>query len=178
MSVGLFFSYTGMVNRGACAAIAMLAVLGAGASRAQVEEPRPIVFAFDVDISLSDKAAMKLKMQRESIVVSAAYSGAPKPMEEKRADEIGMIDLGVENVEVIGAEGMVRVTGTKIDIKRLDWMKGPVMLNVNVFSGRHASGDNILACDFFDGKLSSAVKRPVKLHCSLITEGEKTRHRD
>ncbi|WP_260706832.1 hypothetical protein [Edaphobacter flagellatus] len=162
----------------AIASIFTALLVSAALLRAQVEEPRPIIFAFDVDISLSDKAAMKLKMQRESIVVSAVYSGAPKPIEEKRAEEIGMIDLGVENVEVVGAEGMVRVTGTKIDIKRLDWMKGPVMLNVNVFSGRHASGDNILACDFFDGKLSSAVKRPVKLHCSLITEGEKTRHKD
>lgn len=166
------------MNRHMCAEVVILTVLAAGASPAQTQEERPIVFAFDVDISLSDKAAVKLKMQRESLVVSAAYSGAPKPAEQKRTDEIGMITLGAENVEVIGAEGMVRVTGTKIAINRLEWIKGPVMLNVNVFSGRHASEDNILACDFFDGKLSSAVKRPVKLHCSLITENAKTRHKD
>jgi hypothetical protein len=83
----------------------------------------------------------------------------------------------VENVEVVGAEGLVRVTGTKIDIKRLDWITGPVMLNVNLFSGRHASVDNILACDFFDGKLSSAVRKTPELHCSLIEEQEKTEHR-
>lgn len=145
---------------------------------AQIEEPRPIVFAFDVKITLSDKAAMRLKMRHESIVVSAAYSGEPKKDAEGRANEIGMIDLGVENVEVVGAEGLVRVTGTKIDLKRLDWIKGPVMLNVNLFSGRHASADNILACDFFDGKLSSAVRKTPELHCSLIEEQEKTRHRD
>jgi len=144
---------------------------------AQIEDPRPIVFTFDVKITLSDKAAMRLKMRNESIVVSAAYSGEPKKDAAGHANEIGMIDLGVENVEVIGAEGLVKVTGTKIDIGRMDWIKGPVMLNVNLFSGRHASADNILACDFFDGRLSSAVRKTPELHCSLIEEGAKTVHR-
>jgi hypothetical protein len=146
-------------------------------ARAQIEDPRPIVFTFDVKIALSDKAAMRLKMRNESIVVSAAYSGEPKKDAGGRANEIGMIDLGVENVEVIGAEGLVKVTGTKIDIRRMDWIRGPVMLNVNLYSGRHASTDNILACDFFDGKLSSAVRKTPELHCSLIEEGGKTAHR-
>lgn len=147
-------------------------------AHAQLDEPRPIVFAFDVNITLSYRAAARLKMRHESIVVSADYSGEPKKDAMGHANEIGMINLGVENVEVVGAEGLVRVTGTKIDIKRLDWIKGPVMLNVNLFSGRHASTDNILACDFFDGKLSSAVRKTPELHCSLIEEQEKTRHRD
>jgi len=127
---------------------------------------------------LSDKAAMRLKMRHESIVVSAADSGEPKKdAATGHVSEIGMVDLGTENVEVIGAEGLVRVTGTKVDQRRLEWMKGPVLVNVNVFSGRHASADNILACDFFDGKLSSAVRKTPVLHCSLVEEGEKTVHR-
>jgi hypothetical protein len=144
---------------------------------AQIAEPKPIIFAFDVELTLSDRAAMRLKMRRESIVVSADYSGEPKKDAQGHANQIGMINLGVENVEVIGAEGLVKVTGTKIDLQRLDWIKGPVMLNVNAYSGRHASADNILACDFFDGKLSSAVRKTPALHCSLIEEGEKTGHK-
>ena len=144
---------------------------------AQLEEPKPIVFTFDVEITLSDKAAMRLKMRHESIVVSADYYGEPKPDAQDHANQIGMINLGVENVEVIGAAGLVKITGTKIDIHRLDWIKGPVLLNVNAFSGRHASADNILACDFFDGRLSSAVRKTPVLHCSLIEEGGKTAHR-
>jgi hypothetical protein len=115
-------------------------------------------------------------MRNESIVASAAYSGEPKKDAMGHANQIGMINLGVENVEVMGAEGVAHVTGTKIDIRRMDWIKGPVLLNVNLFSGRHASADNILACDFFDGKLSSAVHKTPELHCSLIEEGEKTVH--
>ncbi|MBS1800262.1 MAG: hypothetical protein JSS95_10585 [Acidobacteria bacterium] len=167
-----FFAALRMTVFGGLAAVCLAGIL-----KAQMQDPRPLIFTFDVQITLSDKAAMRLKMRNESIVVSAAYSGEPKKDAEGRANEIGMIDLGVESVEVVGAEGLVRVTGTKIDIKRLDWIKGPVMLNVNLFSGRHASADNILACDFFDGKLSSAVRKTPQLHCSLIEEQEKTEHR-
>ncbi len=144
---------------------------------AQLEDPKPIVLAFDVQITLSSKAATRLKLRHESIVVSADYYGEPKPDAQEHANEIGMIDLGVENVEVVGPKGLVKLTGTKIDIRRLDWIKGPVLLNVNAFSGRHSSADNILACDFFDGTLSSAVRKTPVLHCSLIEEGEKTAHR-
>jgi hypothetical protein len=157
--------------------ISAIALLGIFSGRAQLEDQQPIVFTFDVKVTLSDKAAMRLKMRRESIVVSADYSGEPKKDAQGHANQIGMINLGVENVEVIGAEGLVKVTGTKIDLQRLDWIKGPVMLNVNLFSGRHASADNILACDFFDGRLSRAVRKTPTLHCSLIEEGEKTRHK-
>ncbi|MDE1178526.1 MAG: hypothetical protein PW789_18285 [Edaphobacter sp.] len=153
------------------------AVLFVAPLHAQIEEAKPLVFAFDVSITLSQKAAAWLKAHRESIVVSADYTGAPKPDAEGRANQIGTIDLGVENVEVIGAAGLVRVTGTKVDGRRLDWIKGPVMLNVNLFSGRHANGDNVLACDFFDGKLSSAVKKTPELRCSLIAEQVEMKHR-
>src|SRR4051794_40538049 len=96
---------------GYCGIAAALIARGAAAKG---QEAKPIVFAFDVQITLSDKAAMRLKMRRESIVVSADYSGEPKKDAMGHANEIGMINLGVENVEVIGAEGLVRVTGTKI----------------------------------------------------------------
>lgn len=166
-----------MNRRPIIAGVSLTLLLAPNMLGAQQEEPPPIVFTFDVKITLSYKAAARLKMRNESIVVSADYSGEPKPAAEGHANQIGMINLGVENVEVIGAEGLVRVTGTKIDITRLDWIKGPVMLNVNLFSGRHASPDNILACDFFDGKLSSAVRNTPTLNCSLIEEQEKTRHK-
>jgi hypothetical protein len=172
-----FFAALRMTTYWGMAGSLIAAVIGAGTAIGQAQEQRPIVFAFDVNITLSDKAAARLKMRHESIVVSADYSGEPKKDAMGHANEIGMINLGVENIEVIGAEGLVRVTGTKIDIRRLDWIKGPVMLNVNVYSGRHASENNILACDFFDGSLSSAVRKTPVLHCSLIEEGEKTEHR-
>ena len=136
-----------------------------------------IIFAFDVRITLSDLAAERLRTTREGIVVSAYYTGDPLPSAENRANQIGTIDLGTENREVIGAEGLVRITGKKVDLRRLDWIKGPVMLNVNVYSARRTNPDNILSCDFFDGKLSSAVRKTPTLHCTLIEERTTTEHK-
>ena len=133
-------------------------------------------FAFSVQLSLSRKAAARLAATSEAIIVSASYSGNPIPAAEKEADEIGQIDLGIENVEAPGKDGTVYVTGTKVNRDRLRWLKGPVLLNVNVYSARRSGPDNILACDFFDGKLEDAVRKPLSLHCSLITENAKTRH--
>jgi len=166
-----------MVSLRTIAPASILTLLLTVAQPLRGQEQKPIIFAFDVEISLSDRAAARLKMRNESIVVSAYYSGAPKPSAERHTNQIGTIDLGTENVEVIGAAGLVRVTGTKIDIDRLEWIKGPVMVNVNAYSGRHSSPDNILACDFFDGKLSSVVRKTPTLHCSLIDERAETQYR-
>jgi hypothetical protein len=144
---------------------------------APAQQDQPITFAFDVRITLSDLAAERLTTTREGIVVSAYYTCEPLPSAENRANQIGTIDLGAENREVIGAEGLVRITGKKVDLRRLEWIKGPVMLNVNVYSARRTNPDNILSCDFFDGKLSSAIRKTPTLHCTLITERTATDHK-
>jgi hypothetical protein len=166
-----------MASHRTIAPVSILALLLTAAQPLRAQEQKPVIFAFDVEISLSDRAAARLKIRNESIVVSAYYSGDPKPSAGKHTNQIGTIDLGTENVEVIGAAGLVRVTGTKIDIDRLEWVKGPVMVNVNAYSGRHSSLDNILACDFFDGKLSSAVRKAPLLTCSLIEEKSETQYK-
>jgi hypothetical protein len=143
-------------------------------SPAQQEQP---IFTFDVRITLSDLALERLQITREGIVVSANYTAAPLPSAENRANHIGTIDLGTENREVIGAEGLVRITGKKIDPRRLEWIDGPIMVNVNIYSARRTNPDNLLACDFFDGKLSSAVHKTPTLHCTLIAERTTTQHK-
>ena len=134
-------------------------------------------FGFTVQITLSPKAAATLARTSEGMVVSATYSGDPIPAAAKHANEIGQIDLGVEDVEVPGKAAIVRVTGSKVKRENLAWVKGPILLNVNIYSARRSGPDNILACDFFDGKLQQAVRQPVSLHCSLIAENAPTKHK-
>lgn len=134
-------------------------------------------FAFDVRISLSTKAAAKLAALSEGVIIYASYYGAPVPLAEKHADEVGQIDLGHEEIETQGKAGTVHITGAKVDHSHLPWIKGPVLLNINVYSARRRGPDNILACDFFDGELRNAVRQPVSLHCSLITEHLDTKYK-
>lgn len=126
--------------------------------------------SFDVQISLSQKASAKLASLSEGIVVAATWSGNPAPGAKTPVNQIGQIDLGRETVEVSGRSQTVRVTGADLIRNRLPDVEGPVLLNVNVYSARHGSPDNVLNCSFFDGILRDAVSKPVAIHCSLITE--------
>jgi hypothetical protein len=131
---------------------------------------------FDVNVTLSKKAVAKLASQKEGIVAFADYYGDPKRSAEKHANEIGQISLAPQDEEVAipGTGGHARISGAKVDPKRLDWLAGPVKVNVNVASARKSSSDNLLGCDFIDGPLGNVQKGPVTLHCALIEENYDT----
>jgi len=126
--------------------------------------------SFDVQISLSQKAQAKLESLSEGIVIAATYSANPASDREPHANQIGQIDLGHETVEISGRPQFVHIAGPHFAKSLLAETRGPVLLNVNVYSARRSGPDNILNCDFFDGNLQQAVREPLTLHCSLIAE--------
>lgn len=130
----------------------------------------------DVNVTLSKKAAARLAAEKEGIAILADYYGDPKKSAEKHANEIGQISLEQqdEKVEIPGTGGHAHISGAKVDAKRLDWLSGPVNVNINVASARKSSPDNLLGCDFIDGPLSNAQKEAVTLHCALIEENYNT----
>lgn len=132
---------------------------------------------FDVTIALSDKAAAKLAADHETIIALASYYGDPKKSAANHVNEIGLISLSPsdETVEIVGRGQKVHISGDKVEVKRIDWVNGPVKVNLNVASGRKSGPDNILSCDFIDGALSQVRKRPITLHCSLISENVETK---
>ncbi|WP_214477087.1 hypothetical protein [Mesorhizobium sp. dw_380] len=134
---------------------------------------------FDVNVTLSKKAAAKLAATKEEIVVFADYYGDPKRSAQKHANEIGQISLAPQDEEVgiPHTGGHAHISGAKVDAKRLDWLAGPPKVNVNVASARKSSSDNLLGCDFIDGPLSDVQKKPVTLHCGLIEENLDTKLR-
>ena len=137
-------------------------------------EPPAGPLSFEVRVSFSEKAAAKLAAISEKIFVAASYSGDANAAGKTHRDEIGRIDLGTEKIEAKGEPGTIRVTGRRIERRRLAWVDGPVLLNVNIYSARLRGPDNILACDFFDGTVEGARRGPISLHCSLITENVAT----
>ncbi|MER9597080.1 hypothetical protein [Mesorhizobium sp. M0244] len=133
--------------------------------------------SFDVNVTLSKKAAAKLAAEKEGIVVFASYYGDPKRSAEKHANEVRQIDLTPqdEQVGIPGTAGHAHISGARVDTKRLDWLAGPPEVNVNVASARKSSADNLLNCDFIDGPLSDVQREPVTLHCGLIEENVDTK---
>lgn len=131
---------------------------------------------FDLDITLSPKATDRLRTTKEGITVSARYYGDPTKRAQKHANEVGQIDLGGETLQLAGHASHTHVSGRKVLANRLGWIGGNAKVNVNVFSSRRASKDNVLACDFIDTDVAQVVNvQPVELHCALIEENAQTR---
>jgi hypothetical protein len=125
---------------------------------------------FDFQITLSDKAARRLASSRESITILASFYGDPKKTAEKYANQVGQIDLGTERLDLPGKGQTVHILGNKVRSTGLKQIASPVMVNVNVFTARKTSKDNLLSCDFIDTELQSVKAQPIALHCSLIEE--------
>lgn len=133
-------------------------------------------FGFDIAVSLSNKAREELHSRREPLVALVSYYGDPTKQAERHADEVGHIQLSpsASTVELPVGATQVQVSGRQVRRERLAWIEGPVMVNVNIVSGRRSSPDNLLSCDIIDGPLQTVQKAPVKLNCSLITEHRET----
>lgn len=134
-------------------------------------------YGFDVDVVLSSQAAATLTARHEGLFLFASYAGAPKKWATKYADQSGQIDLVGRSVgmNVPGRSGLIHFKGPAIDAKRLAMIQGPVLVNLNVASARKSGPDNLLDCDFIDGKLADVRKHsPITLHCGLIGESPAT----
>lgn len=132
---------------------------------------------FTIDLSLSPKALKTLSERKEKVIVDARYYGYPKPSARQHGDDVGQIQLGTEDVETAPRPGAVRVTGANVLVDRLDWIDGDIMVNVNGFTARKSGPDNLIDCDFIDGRLAAVTAAPVTLHCALIEENYETKQR-
>lgn len=158
-------------NRGAPAPAASVA---AGEDQQAGEAPNaaaePVRFSpFQVDVTLSPAAQAKLQAGRETIVVDADYFGAPVPAAIDLADDVGQLDLG-RDVRELSAAGSANFDGSGLQTDMLDKVEGAPQVNINVYSGRKSSPDNLLACDFFQDSLDAAASAPIAVHCTLIDE--------
>jgi hypothetical protein len=126
---------------------------------------------FAIDVSLSPPAAAKLASLKEKIDIAVVWHGEPTKAGKRHADEMGEIDLGTETVRVSGAGGRAEIAGRDVKVANIGWIKDKkVQANVNVFSARLGSKDNLLDCDFFDDSVAKARDKPLALRCKLIGE--------
>ena len=137
-----------------------------GATNTVADNP----YAFTVRIDLSPVAAQQLARHNETIMASAFYYGVPKAnAPAKVADEMGQVHLGNQEIELREAGDAV-FDGRAVDHKPLAYVDGDPQVNVNVYSGRHSSEDNLLNCDFFEDAVQIAHAKPIAIHCGLIGE--------
>jgi len=145
------------------------ASLESGAAPAQGDAASP--YAFSVDITLSPPAAQQLSRHRETIKLAAFYYGVPKPgLPEGIDNGMGQVFLGETELEIPGADGRADFDGKSVQTSRLRYIEGEPQINLNVYSGRRSSEDNLLDCDFFEDAVRVAHAAPLKIHCKLIGE--------
>ncbi|MFT3897654.1 MAG: hypothetical protein QM719_08165 [Thermomonas sp.] len=125
------------------------------------------------EVSLSEAAKERLR-DKETVIVDATYFGDPS--------QKAIATPGFEYPSAIIANRRVELRGTgtasfpqiTFDDEQLSFLANPnqVMVNINVFSGRKSSENNLLYCGFFEDSLAEAARAPIKLHCKLIGESK------
>lgn len=110
-----------------------------------------------------------LATRGETIIVSASYYGSPADGARIKVDDVGQVDLGREQ-HVLASPGTAHFSGARIAVGTRRALKQPPEVNINVFSGRKTSPDNLLDCDIFQDDIAVATHSPVTITCKLLTE--------
>lgn len=139
------------------------------ASQAAPTKDKVKVPAFNIDVTLTEKARTRLESGKETIVVLAALTGAPKRNASVTVNEAGLVDLARGQITLSRA-GQAKFDSLFVPVSKLAQLSSQDYdVNVNVFSGRRSSQNNLLECDFLDGKISK-IQPVVTLKCGLIGE--------
>ena len=126
-------------------------------------------YGFDVQLTLTPRAAEKLASTDEAVIVSAMYFGMPVSDTAPGLDEHGMeIGLGGDDVEVAPQSALVVVPGAGFDATNIASVKGEPEVLVNVYSARKTHENNLISCGIYQGPISMAQKKPVDIQCDLI----------
>ncbi|WP_216965436.1 hypothetical protein [Lysobacter sp. MMG2] len=138
--------------------------------------------AFAVQITLSPAAHDRLASQRESLIVSADYFGYPSAQAQAQrvpGSENPWLTLHRAQMELDGAQlegtATARFPAVALDTKQLAWTDAPEapQVNINVYSGRRSSPDNLLDCGMFQDTLAVAARAPIRVSCALIGENSR-----
>lgn len=121
-----------------------------------------------VKVSLTEKAARKLKASGETVHISAMYYGEASP--GFKGDDMGEIQLGTQDVDINGA-GQATLGGIIFDSRKVAQIvgKSPQLL-INVYTSRKIFENNLLDCDIFQDKVTIAARGPIAIACKLIGE--------
>ncbi|RYD94386.1 MAG: hypothetical protein EOP61_21775 [Sphingomonadales bacterium] len=126
-------------------------------------------YSFDVNLTLTPRAAEMLASTDEAVNVAAMYYGEPVNETSPGIDEHGMeIGLGRDDIEVAPKSALVIAPGTGFDATNIASVKGEAEVLVNVYSARKTHKNNLISCGIYQGPISMAQKKPVDIKCDLI----------
>jgi hypothetical protein len=131
-----------------------------------------LVPAFAVEAKLSSPADSKLQEARETLIVTAWFSGIPKDTSSKEFREWGEIFIKSHSIE-LDTGHIARFEGMKFPKALYDSLAGKdIRVLVNIYSGRRSTPDNLLDCEILSEKMSVVKGRTMQLSGKLISEAD------
>lgn len=123
---------------------------------------------FEIEVRLSKKAEQQLANNHESIIVHASFSGMPSDTTTTEYRHDGQLFVAAAQRELF--TGRVAVfEGIRFAKKTFALLADKdITLLINIYSGRHASKDNVLNCDILEDKMSMVKNRRFVLKGKLI----------
>lgn len=130
-----------------------------------------IIPEFEIEIQLSAKAESKTTKDNESIIVQAYFSGIPKDTTTKEYKKWRQIDIGNHKIELWGSR-IAQFKNVKLPKKAIDKLcDSNFKVTINVFTGRHASNNNLLNCEVLIMHINKLKGQRNVLKGKLISEG-------
>lgn len=125
---------------------------------------------FELTLKLSDKLKTELTARGETLIVHTRFYGEPNEAGVSEIDDMGYIQLGEAELELQPLDAPVAISDAPVPPAKLALLTGKPLVNVNVFTGRRSSEDNLISCDFIDGPVEDLRPAPTEIYCGLISE--------
>ncbi len=136
----------------------------------QIEGDSVLIPDFEIEVRLSPNAEKKLKDDKETVIVSAMFSGIPKDTTSE--DYQGQIGIKNYNIELTG-QRIGQFTKIKFHRSILDKLAdNDIYLLINVYSGRRSTENNLLDCEILEDKMSVIKGKKFILKGKLIGEDQ------
>jgi len=129
-----------------------------------------VIPSFDIEVSLSEKANEKLRNDKETVVVTAWFSGQPSDTSSKEYAASGAMFIQSARVELSNSR-IAKFGGIKFSKASYDSLAGKdISVLVTIFSGRRSTQDNLLDCTILEEKMSAVKGRKFIVEGKLIAE--------
>ncbi len=134
----------------------------------QVEGDSLVIPYFDINLELSQKAKDRIVSTGETIIIDAFFSGEAKDTAGVELAEDGQYYIAEGKKEIRYGE-TARFEHIKFSRKQYGFLADKdIDLLINVYTGRHTTGDNLLDCDILSDKISKVKGRTFTLKGKLI----------
>jgi hypothetical protein len=134
----------------------------------RVEGDSVVIPSFEIEVELSPKAEAKIEKDKESIIVSASFSGIPIDPNSPNMQEWAEGGIAGKEIELMG-QRVARFENIKVKKSTLDSVTGKDLeLLINVYTGRRTNPDNLLDCGILSEKMAKVQNKKFALKAKLI----------